>query len=117
MTTLKQGDLIKDREGKTLKVKETCGTILHISCKNNHAKYNFTTDESGLKELGYTWDTPAWEPEMYEIYWFITDYGEGGTSKWNDDTHDQARRNFLGIYQTKELAKAALLEIRRKLGK
>ena len=32
-------------------------------------------------------------------------------------TKEDKLRDFLGIYQTEELAKAALLEIRRKLGK
>ena len=117
MTTLKQGDLIKDSEGNTLKVMETCGTILHISYKSNHAKYNFTSDEAGLKDFGYTWDTPAWEPEVFENYWFIDLSGGIFNDVWEDDTDDHNRRDFLGIYQTEELAKAALLEIRRKLGK
>ena len=63
MTTLKQGDLIKDEYGNTSKVMETCGTILHLSQPDDHNKYHHTTDEANLRDGGCTWDTPAWEPE------------------------------------------------------
>ena len=117
MTTLRQGDLIKDRNGITRKVIETCGTVLHISQMDNLTKYCFTADEAGLIEFGYTWDTPAWEPEDGGDYWFISESDEVCFSEWNDDNIEHARRDFLGIYQTEALAEAALLEIRRKLGK
>ena len=119
MTTLKQGDLIKDSDGDTYKVLETCGTILHISYSDDHARYNFTTDEANLKDDGFTWDTPVWKPEIKEVYWYIyiNDTGAVDNSIWNDDEIDHARRDFLGIFKTRELGKAALLEIRRKLGK
>jgi len=117
MTTLKQGDLVKDKYGYTRKVMENCGTVLHISTFDKHDKYHCTTDEKTLKELGYTWDTPAWEPEIGMMYWFIAGSSEATYIYWDNNKYDHARRDFLGIYQTKELAEAALLEIRRKLGK
>ena len=117
MTTLKKGDLIKDSMEGTRKVMETCGTILHISLTSDHNKYGHTTDEATLKEYGYTWDTPAWEPEIGSIYWHIT--GDSDV-RWDTRTNSDLyikRRDFLGIYQTKELCDASLLEIRRKLAK
>ena len=119
MTTLKQGDLIKDQFGNVSKVREVYGTILYISYPHDHNKYDFTADEAGLKEDGYTWDTPAWEPELGKMYWYVYINAEGEVkdSIWDNDEVDHARRDFLGIYQTEELGKAALLEIRRKLGK
>ena len=117
MTTLKQGDLIKNSNGVTRKVMETCGTILHVSLYDNFDKYAYTTDESSLKEDGYTWDTPAWEPEMFKSYWYIHTGGMVTFDLWRNEKIDRTRRDFLGIYETEELAEAALLEIRRKLGK
>ena len=119
MTTLKQGDLITHLDSDKLicKVMEVCGTILHISYSNDHDSYNFSATESQLKADGYTWDTPAWEPAYDEMYWFGNSQGEATLSRWNNDKFDHERRDFLGIHQTKELAEAALLEIRRKLGK
>jgi len=117
MTTLKQGDLIKAKNGRNRKVMETCGTILHVSLYDNFDKYAYTTDESSLKEDGYTWDTPAWEPSKSQKYWCISSVGEAICDFWNDTAADQARRDLLGIYETEELAQAALLEIRRRLGK
>jgi len=118
MTTLKQGDLIKGCE-EVRKVLGVCGDVLHISRGNSHDAHHFTATESELKTYGFTWDTPAWEPEIGSNYWyiFINAGVEVGASIWNDDQYDRARRDFLGIYQTKELCEAALLEIRRKLGK
>jgi len=119
MTTLKQGDLITHLDSDKLicKVMEVCGTILHISYSNDHDSYNFSATESQLKADGYTWDTPAWELEFRDQYWFINPYGESNAAIWEDDKYDRDRRDFLGIYQTKELCEAGLLEIRRKLGK
>jgi len=117
MTTLKQGDLIKDRNGIARKVIEMCGTVLHISQMDNLTKYCFTADEAGLIEFGYTWDTSAWEPKRLDVYWHIDGQRYIGSSIWLGDTDDHNRRDFLGIYETKKLAAAALLEIRRKLGK
>ena len=117
MPKLKPGDLIKDNTGDTYKILEVWGNILFISCTYNHKSYGFTTNEEWLKERGYTWDTPTWEPSKSQKYWCISSVGEAICDFWNDTAADQARRDLLGIYETEELAQAALLEIRRKLGK
>ena len=117
MTTLKQGDLIKDKNGRTCKVMEIHGKLLFISFLDKYDHFGCTRTEAQLKDLGYTWDTPAWEPELVTIYWYITTAGKADDENWQNDILDHARRDFLGIYQTKELCEASLLEIRRKLGK
>ena len=117
MTTLKQSNLVKNEDGKTCKVLGVCGEVVHISSSNNHSLHDEAYTEFQLKDMGYTWDIPAWEPENYEMYWFISPVGVIDTSIWADDTEDHGRKNFQGIYQTEALAAAALLEIRRKLGK
>jgi hypothetical protein len=117
MTTLKQGDTIKDRGGITREVLGVCGKVVHISSSTDKNSFNSSFTEFELRRGGFTWDTPAWEPEMNNIYWFIDERGNIYNSIWNNDHTDIDRRDFLGIYQTKELAEAALSEIRRKLGK
>jgi hypothetical protein len=117
MATLKQGDPIKNEDGKTCKVLGVCGEVIHISYPYDHDIYEDTYTESFLKNQGYTWDTPAWEPKDGGDYWFISVRGQASFCEWNNDDIDHARRDFLGAYQTKELCEAALLEIRRKLGK
>jgi len=116
MTTLKQGDLIKSRDGNTRKVLEVCGTILHISAIFNLESFGFTTNEIHLKEEGYTtWDTPTWEASPGIKYWFIDERGDVYGDVWNDDDFDNDRRDFLGIYQTEKLCEASVLEIKSKL--
>jgi len=117
MTTLKQGDLIKDKNGVAYKVMEVLGQIFFISFSDNFNACRFHQTEEQLKNDGYTWDTPAWEPELEKDYYYITTTGRSDRQAWKNDTIDNDRKNYLGIYQTKELAEAALLEIRRKLGK
>ena len=117
MTTLKQGDLIKDRDGNTPKILEVYGELVFVSWIGNHNSYAFTSTEAQLKNEGYTWDTPACEPEIGQLYRFINGEGDVVTSTWDNEPLDNRRRNHLGIYQTDELCEAALLEIRRKLGK
>ena len=118
MTTLKQGDLIKDGYGHTRKVLGKCGEVVHLSYSGvARDSYLSSYTEFQLKDMGYTWDTPAWEPEMHEMYWYIYTDGDCVHAYWDNDTTDHTRRDFLGIYQTEALAEAALLEIKRKLGK
>jgi hypothetical protein len=117
MTTLKQGDLIKDKYGDSRKVLGVCGEVVFISFSNDNNRQSSSFTEFQLKENGYTWDTPAWEPKMHDTYWYLNASGQLNGCEWDNDNFDRARRDFLGIYETKELAEAALLEIRRKLGK
>ena len=117
MTTLKQGDLIKNKYGDIRNILGVCGEVVHISFSNNHSFHDEAYTEFQLRDMGYTWDAPAWEPEDGGDYWFITPSGQVCECEWINCSFDQARRDFLGIYPTKALAEAALLEIRRKLGK
>ena len=117
MTILKQGDLITSNNGKARKVLGVCGDMVHISYSDKHNGYLTSYTETELKENGFTWDTPAWEPEMKGLYWYISSNGEVVWSNKQDTHHYNNQRDFLGIYKTEELAEAALLEIRRKLGK
>jgi len=117
MTTLKQGDLIKDSEGNTCKVLGICGEVVFVSYPKRHHIVCDSDTEAQLKNNGYTWDTPAWKATYGESYWHIDSIGGTHVSFWSNNEIDQARRDFLGIYQTEELAQAALLEIRRRLGK
>ena len=117
MPALKQGDLIKDEDGNTRKVLGVCGEVVFVSDGINYNDHSFTQTEEKLKERGYTWDTPAWEPELHKRYWYLHERGSAYEVTWLNDEIDNDCRDFLGIYQTKELAEAALLEIRRKLGK
>jgi len=117
MTTLKQGDLIKDKSGVTTKIMGVCGGVVHIAHYSDPDKYGYATDEKSLKEYGYTWDTPAWEPEISKLFWYISAAGLPTSEVWRKDDLDYACKNFLGIYQTEELCEAAILEIKRKLGK
>ena len=117
MPTLKQGDLIKDSDRRTRKIFGVCGEVVHVSYAGNHESFQGSYTEDQLKNNGYTWDTPAWEPKIGSAYWYIYERGNISGSIWSNDTVDIDRKDFLGIHQTEELAEAALLEIRRKLGK
>ena len=66
MTTIKQGDLVKNEDGKTCKVLGVCGEVIHISYPYDHDIYEDTYTESFLKNQGYTWDIPAWSLKMVE---------------------------------------------------
>ena len=119
MTTLKKDQLIKDCYGSLHKVIEVLGQIFFISHTDNFNTCWTHQTEEHLRKNGFTWDTPAWEPEIDEMYWYITISDSGAFSHryWVNDRTDHARRDFLGIHRSRELAEAALLEIRRKLGK
>lgn len=48
-----------------------------------------------------------WEPKKEERYWYINNEGYIYSSIWENDSVDYERINFLGIYQTQELAEQA----------
>lgn len=63
-------------------------------------------------------DTPKkWEAQIGETYWYICDRGHIDDCSWGNDSIDRNRKNFIGIFETKALAEAALEEIKSKWGK
>ena len=93
MTTLKQGDLVKNEDGINCKVLGVCGEVIHISYPYDHKIYEDTYTESFLKNQGYTWDTPAWEPAYDKTYWFVNASGQAEDDRWINDNFDRARRD------------------------
>lgn len=53
---------------------------------------------------------PEWK--VGDTYFGIYDTGRVYESVWDDDTIDHDRRDFLGIYRTKEEAEAVLVKVK-----
>jgi hypothetical protein len=59
-----------------------------------------------------------WKPEDGDEYWFTSSQGYVcKCTRWENDEVDKQRRDFLGVYPTKQAAEEALQEIKSKLGK
>lgn len=115
---MKQGDILIKGETRR-KVLGVCGEVVFMSRNNDFsivAGIPYTVQE--LLEDGWTVEQQPWEPKDEDKAWFINDEGTTVRGDWNSAHTDWTRiSNFLGIYPTKAAAEAALVEIRRKLGK
>lgn len=114
--TLKEGIIVQKGNDKR-KVLAVVGSVVLLSDCEEFTFAGWWYTEEELKDRGYTWDEPAWEPTLREKYYYISGGGIVYESRWDDDAADNGCRDFLGVYPTEEAAKAALAEIKRKLGK
>ena len=53
-----------------------------------------------------------WQPEDGDKYWYIWGTGDIDTCNWYGEEHDITRKDFFGIYKTKEEAEVARDKIR-----
>ena len=114
--TLKQGQVITHSlKMQKHTVLDVLSEIVFLSQHNNPNKVDFMATESELRDLGYTWDEKKFVPIMEQGFWFIDDEGDESFDTWEDSPHQRLRRDFLGIYETREKAQAALADIKRKL--
>lgn len=58
---------------------------------------------------------PEWK--VGDIYFYISSAGEVFDSVWDNDDIDHYRRDFLGIYRTREEAEAVLVKVRSVVNK
>ena len=113
MENIKTGDIIVrgDEKRKVLAVLE-CVVVVS---GNDFEKAGAFFTKAELRNLDYTIQKAKWEPRLGEKYWYIFDDGIVRESIWVNDEIDNNRKNFLGIYETKQKAEEALVEIRKKL--
>lgn len=113
---LKVNQIIKNKDGREAKVLEVLTNTVLLSDAFDQEKSACWYTVKELIENEYIITKEEWEPLFGETYWFIDSYVTNcGT--WLNDLVDNGRKNFLGIYKSKEDAEKALEEIKKKLGK
>ena len=72
-----------------------------------------------LTEIQETFEIPeeVWEPKEGMNYWYINNRGMPELSRWDGHEYDIDRKNFLGVYKTREDADKALEDYKIKLKK
>lgn len=117
---LKKNDIIQNKIGYYRKILSIADGLYFVSIayptkedaeKANYGEYFYTLQ--ALKDAGYEIPEEKWIPEKGETCWYIDDFGEADYYYWGNDENDHARRDFLGIYPTKEAAQERLEEIKR----
>lgn len=102
---LKQGTkLVHKNNGEKYHIGGVCGEIYFLVNSIGNATTSFTEKE--ILET-FTIVEEKWEPKYGDMYFFINDYGNKSESCWSGDKRDIFRRDYLGIYQTKEEAQTA----------
>lgn len=116
-TVIKKGDIVVD--GKDGAYPRKVITVIDGAIiLEQHVYYSgqiYTIE--GLSDIGYYLQTPEWEPEIGAEYFFIGDGGNTINSMWDNISHDNNRKNFMGILKTREEAQARLEEIKKLLKK
>jgi len=110
------GHLVRNDRGGVFTVLEVWTTSASLENKNGGIRMeSFARLEKYYTLLAKK--TLVWEPKLGKPYCFISAKATLESDIWMNNKRDIDRRDFLGIYKNDELARAALLEIRRKLGK
>lgn len=113
---MKQGDILIKGNDKR-KVLGVCGEVVFLSSYSDMTRTGANVTATQLEQDGWTVEEQPWFPKYGEQIWHINSKGHVTEGKWTSSEKQVAKMEFLGIYKTKEAAKAALVEIRRKLGK
>ena len=99
----------------TYRVMEVMTHTVFLSKVNKHNEEFGRFTEQELRVLGFTWEEEKWKPKYMDDYFFIHHSGHVWYEVWQDTNLDKARRDFLGVYPTREKAMEALREIKQKL--
>ena len=102
---LKQGTkLVHKNNGEKYHIGGVCGEIYFLVNSIGNATTSFTEKE--LLET-FTIIEEKWKPKDGGRYWLVDTSGKPVYSYWYEDEIDLFRRDYLGIYQTKEEAQTA----------
>lgn len=108
----KQGDIlvnVNDASDEKI-VSGICGKAIFLE----DSIYVYT--EESLEKFGYKLKQKEWEPKEGNIYWYICSTGKVATGRFGEcSSWDTIRKNFLGIFPTRELAEKRLEEIKKLL--
>lgn len=115
--TYKVGDILVYKNGVKVKVLAVCEELLALSFSNEFDRFACWYAANELKDLGLTLEAKPWEPEVGILYWYIESTLEVGNIYWRNSLEDKLRRDFLGVFPTKEAAEARIIEIKKLLGK
>lgn len=113
--TYKVGDILVNKKGLKQKVLAVCGELVALSWSGDFDTYCGWSTEKKL--TNYTLEAKPWEPEEGWKYWYITSTMEADEDRWRDHLADRLRRDFLGVFPTKEAAEARIAEIKKLLGR
>lgn len=114
---LKEGDVL-NRNGYTQEVLGRAGKAIFLSRADiNNAASDATYTEKELYQMGYRLleDTKPWVPKVGEEYWFVDDEGDIQHTRYDADTCDLHRQDFIGIFETKPEAIAARDKVKELL--
>lgn len=114
---MKTGQIIKHKGNTTdYKIIEIFGGLIAIMPVEDRVELIYWYTKSYIEEH---FDIPVevWSPAMREDYFFIGSDGSVNESYWDNHQTEKDCKDFLGVFKTREEAKARLEEIKRLLKK
>lgn len=118
MLTLKVGDIIQnsDSKHKILEVGTSGNTVLISRYDDFEAAWIwYTIKEIEKRNFHLAEESREEWPKMGDLYYYLDVEGIYDNT-WDGCIIDSERKNFLGIYPTRELAKEALNKCQKVLG-
>lgn len=120
MTQFKQGDIIKNSDGKR-KILGICGEVYFLSWNNDFEEMCFGMTIKELKKNGYTLaEQPRGKPNLSDKYYCIDEYGDLVYRYWDGDEYDDYRYSIGNCFKSKdderiEVYKEMLLNIGKNI--
>jgi len=111
---IKQGDILKHKDGREKKVLGICGEAYLLSYADNFKKGGLIYTIQELEE-NFIIPKEKWKPEEDEEYYYINGHGEIGTFKWQDYQTDNRYYNFGNCFQSEAEAIQARDKIKKLL--
>lgn len=98
-------------KGEEYHIGGICGEVYFIISEKTGICTSTRTEKEILEY--FTIIEEKWEPEDGGKYWYIDSSGDICATWWQKNKHDLFRRDYLGIYQTKEGAQTALENMKK----
>ena len=111
---MKQGDYIV-REDDKRKILGICGEVVFLSELKDFDVFAWIVTKKELETLGWKVEEKDWEPQFNEVYYYISPAGIVRNGTWYRGSMDEGKKEFMGVFPTKEAAEKRLAEIKSKL--
>lgn len=108
----KTGDIVLTNDGKgERKILGVCDLVIFVSSINDFEMSGGSFTEA---ELGrhHTLKKKKWQPELGEVYWFVSHFGDTAAQTFANDRFDKYRISIGNCFETQDEAMEELTKIK-----
>jgi len=111
LNLIEEGDVLVNFDGDKFIVLGRAGRMVWLNNEREEEKYGYNVSFTIAEMIEYGWKYYTEEvkeewPQKGDEYWYLDDEAIEWIATYQDSVTDKYRRNFLGIFKSKELARA-----------